>query len=167
MEGPNIYIPFLAALIPLAIGAFYYSPMLFQNSWMSASGMTEEKMKTGNMALIFALTYIFSLLIAGFMTSFSIHQSNIPALFVGVEKYGISEVDAKAFIESFQTNYGHLHRTFSHGATHGGVAAIFFALPLIAINALFERKSWKYILIHTGYWFISLALMGGLICAYF
>ncbi|MEM1124806.1 MAG: DUF1761 domain-containing protein, partial [Bacteroidota bacterium] len=33
------------------------------------------------------------------------------------------------------------------------------------MNALFERRGWKYIWIHTGYWFITLALIGGLLCA--
>jgi hypothetical protein len=39
-------------------------------------------------------------------------------------------------------------------------------LPLIGINSLFERKSFKYIFIHTGYWIISLALMGGVLCQF-
>lgn len=167
MEGPHFYIPFLAALIPLAVGALYYSPMLFQNAWMSASGMTEEKIKTGNMALIFGLTYLFSLFLTGFLISFSIHQASIPGLFVDSEKFGIAAADASAFIENFQANYGHLHRTFSHGVVHGIVASIFVALPLIGINALYERRGWKYILIHTGYWSISLILMSGVICAFY
>ena len=45
------------------------------------------------------------------------------------------------------------------------LAALFVALPIIGINALFERKSAKYVALHLGYWAISLALMGGVICA--
>jgi len=64
------------------------------------------------------------------------------------------------------TKYGEVHRTFTHGMVHGGMGTIFIAFPIIAINGLFERRSWKYILIHTGYWLISLVLMGGVICAF-
>lgn len=163
----NFYIPFLAALIPLAIGAVYYSPMLFQNAWMSTSGVTEDKMKSGNMILIFGLTYLFSLFICGFLIQFVIHQAGLPGLFNGAEKYGVTAAEGEAFVNSFMEKYGHVHRSFPHGVVHGIIATIMFAFPIIAINSLFERKSWKYIFIHTGYWLICLALMGGVICAFF
>jgi hypothetical protein len=63
------------------------------------------------------------------------------------------------------TQYGGNFRTFGHGAGHGVMFTVLFVLPLIAINALFERRGWKYIFIHTGFWLINLALMGGLLCA--
>jgi hypothetical protein len=37
---------------------------------------------------------------------------------------------------------------------------------MIAINGLFERKSWKYILIHSGYWIVTLTIIGSLICGW-
>jgi hypothetical protein len=54
----------------------------------------------------------------------------------------------------------HLH--FGHGLLHGGMFALLFIGPIFWINALFERRNWKYMLIHTGYWVVSLALMGGI-----
>ena len=162
----NYYIPFLAALIPMVVGAIYYNPAVLGNAWMKASGVTEEKIKTGNMALIFGLAYFFSLLITGFLIGHTIHQGSIEGLFVDSEKFNIPAAEAEAFIKDFTEKYGHVHRTFSHGAVHGGVACIFFALPLISIISLFERRNWKYVLIHTGYWFITLVLMGGTICAF-
>jgi len=162
----NYYVPFLAALIPLAVGSVYYSPMLFANPWMKAAGVTEEKLKTGNMILIFGLSYLFSLFIAGFLIQFTIHQAVLPGLFNGAEKYGISVAEGEAFISSFMEKYGHVHRSFSHGVVHGIIATLMFAFPIIAINSLFERRGWKYILIHAGYWLITLTLMGGVICAF-
>lgn len=51
MEIP--FIIFLAAaIIPLAVGAIWYGP-LFGKYWMNASGVDEEKMKSGNMLVIF------------------------------------------------------------------------------------------------------------------
>jgi len=37
-------------------------------------------------------------------------------------------------------------------------------LPVMGVNALFERKGFKYIAINVGFWTVSLALMGGIIC---
>ncbi|MEM1124805.1 MAG: DUF1761 domain-containing protein [Bacteroidota bacterium] len=72
---------------------------------------------------------------------------------------------AQQQFNELMAQYGDHHRSFGHGALHGGIIALFAALPLIGINALFERRGWKYIWIHTGYWFITLALIGGLLCA--
>jgi hypothetical protein len=39
-------------------------------------------------------------------------------------------------------------------------------MPTLGILSLFERKSFKYVAIHVGYYLITLGLMGGLVCAY-
>ena len=62
--------------------------------------------------------------------------------------------------------YGNNFRSFGHGAIHGIIASVFFVLPVVAINALFERRSWKYIMLHWGFWAVSLLIMGGLICQF-
>jgi hypothetical protein len=46
------------------------------------------------------------------------------------------------------------------------MSGLFFAFPIVGINGLFERKSWKYIFIHAGYWMLTLMLMGGIVCAF-
>ena len=51
----NFLILFGSAFIPLVIGSLWYSKALFGNTWMKASGMTEEKVNSGNMALILGL----------------------------------------------------------------------------------------------------------------
>lgn len=43
---------------------------------------------------------------------------------------------------------------------------LFFVLPITAINSLFEQKSWKYILVTSGYWMVSLTIMGAIICGW-
>lgn len=48
----------------------------------------------------------------------------------------------------------------SEGTFYGfltGFGWIFFAL---AVNALYERRSWKYIFINGGYWVVTFTLMG-------
>jgi hypothetical protein len=39
------------------------------------------------------------------------------------------------------------------------MTGIFMATSIISINALFERKSFKYISINAGYWIICMGLM--------
>jgi hypothetical protein len=43
---------------------------------------------------------------------------------------------------------------------------LFFALPVLGTNALFQHKGFKYIVINVGYWIITLALMGAVICQF-
>jgi len=85
----------------------------------------------------------------------------IPGLFMDHDPAGPAVAEMKAFANK----YADVHRTWSHGAVHGVIAAISVALPLIGINSLFERRGWKYIGIHFGYWLLALALMGALLCA--
>jgi hypothetical protein len=56
---------------------------------------------------------------------------------------------------------------FTHGAFHAFfLLALFVALPLLATNAIFETKSWKYVAINAGYWIATLTIMGGIIAAW-
>ncbi len=71
---------------------------------------------------------------------------------------------AQTEYNELMTRYGDAQRGFKHGMVHGSIISFFFVLPLITINSLFERRGWKYIFIHFGYWLICLLLMGGLLC---
>lgn len=73
---------------------------------------------------------------------------------------------AKPSYAAFMADYGHAYRTFKHGALHGFMTRLFLALPMIGINAQFEGKSWKYILINAGYFTVCFTIMGGIICAW-
>ena len=64
----------VAAIVPLLIGAIWYNPSVLGTAWMKASGMTEEKMKTGNIAVIFGVTLILSFMLAFTVNGMVIHQ---------------------------------------------------------------------------------------------
>lgn len=160
--GPNIVVVLLAALVPMALGFLWYGP-LFKNTWMRESGVTQEMAESGNMLLIFGLAYVFSVMAAFILFSITVHQTHVYSLLVEpgtveLSKAGQIQVDALMKI------YGDRYRGFGHGALHGGIAGVFLAMPVLAVNSLFERKSFKYIAINVGYWVISLALMGGVVC---
>ncbi len=160
MQQMNWLVTGLAALIPILIGGLWYSKFLFANTWMRINRFREEDMKGANMILVFGLTLLFSFMIAITMNSIVIHQFALAGVVGGIPS---NETD-KAWLESGMAAYGNNFRTFRHGLLHGTMASVFFVLPVISILALFERRGWKYVLIHFGYWFITLGLMGGIIC---
>lgn len=157
------FIAFLvAAIATLAVGFIWYHPKVFGTIWMTEAGLTPEFLQKGNRFKIFGLTYLFSLMITMTLMSLTIHQSGAIGMIGGPTMME----SAKPSFTAFMTDYGMAFRTFKHGALHGFISGLFFALPIVAINSLFERKSWKYILIHAGYWIITLTLMGGIICGF-
>ncbi|MGB6269055.1 MAG: DUF1761 domain-containing protein [Olleya sp.] len=145
----------VAAIVPMILGFLWYNPKLFGNTWMREAEMTEEKMKGGNMAVIFGVSILLSILLSFFTMLLVIHETGV----FGMTEGQMDGETTKAFLVEWAGKY----RSFKHGALHGGMAGVFFVLPIVAINALFERKSWKYIFINAGYWIVALAIMGSII----
>lgn len=156
----------LSALIPMAIGFIWYNPKIgFGKAWMKASGMTMEMAKGANMAVVFGLSLLFAVLIAMSLMPVVIHQMGFNSMMLP-GPHDTNAPELQATLAEIMEKYGTRYRTFKHGMLHGGLTAIFLVLPVIGTNALFERKGGKYIFIHVGYWFVSLMLMGGVICAF-
>ncbi|MDQ3051325.1 MAG: DUF1761 domain-containing protein [Bacteroidota bacterium] len=162
----NFLVIALAALIPLAVGMIYYNPKVLGNAWMASAGLTEEQLKGANMGLIFGLTYVFSFLIAFSMQFTVIHQFHMMSVLT--DEPGLNDPTSAVgqYYADFLATYGQHFRTFKHGVFHGVLSTLFFIMPVIGINALFERKKFKYIAIHTGFWAICLGLIGGIISAW-
>ena len=161
----NYIFSFVAALIPLLIGGIWYHPKVFGTAWARAAGVTEEQLKSSNMLRIFGLTYLFGLMAALILGSIVIHQPHIYSSLLSEPGINDPNSEISLYAKDFIDKYGRNFRTFKHGAFHGALAGLFFALPVIGINALFDRKGWRYILINAGYWVVTLALMGGVLCA--
>tara|TARA_R110002049_G_scaffold2846_1_gene23104 strand:+ start:1514 stop:2011 length:498 start_codon:yes stop_codon:yes gene_type:complete len=159
----NFLILFVAALVPMLIGFLWYGP-LFGNAWMQEMNFTKESLAGQNMIKVFVLSYIFSLLIAFFLTFIVIHQMGVMQVLQGETGFGEKTGEAFTFFQDFLSTYGDRFRTFKHGVIHGLMSGFIFVLPIISIIAMFERKSVKYIAINSGYWIVTLAIMGGIIC---
>ncbi|WP_271856369.1 DUF1761 domain-containing protein [Patiriisocius marinus] len=161
---PNLIFVVVAALVPLVMGFLYYHPKVFGNAWMKTCGLTKEKLERANMLVVFGVTFILSLLMSMFLFSLVVHQTDIYSTLINEPGFGEEGSAVMNEINNFMTSYGDRFRTFKHGALHGGLVGGFIGLPILVINGLFERKGFKYGLINAGYWIISLAIMGGILC---
>ncbi|MFD0834761.1 DUF1761 domain-containing protein [Mariniflexile aquimaris] len=150
----------VAAVSALVVGFIWYNPKVFGTAWMQAAGMTDEQIKGGNMLKIFGLALVFAFLLATALPGIVIHQMGAFSLVGG------DEANALPSYAAFLADYSDVFRTFKHGAFHGVFTGIFIALPIIGTNALFERKSAKYIFINSGYWIVTLGVMGAIICGW-
>ncbi|WP_308991743.1 DUF1761 domain-containing protein [Mariniflexile litorale] len=149
-----------AAVSALVVGFIWYHPKVFGKAWMQAAGITNEQIKGGNMLKIFGLALLFAFLLASALPGIVIHQMGVFSLIGG------DPTKALPSYEAFMVDYSEAFRTFKHGVFHGVLTGVFIALPILGTNALFERKSAKYIFINSGYWIVTLGIMGGIICAW-
>lgn len=160
----NWLVVFTSALIPMIIGYLWYS-VLFEKAWMKSSGMSMEKIETGNMLKIYGFALLFAVFLALGLMQAVIHQIHV---FAVLQNVGVNEAGSEAatLAADFMKKYGTEFRTFKHGALHGFVVSLLIIFPALATNAFFEHKSWKYIFINAGYWAVSALLMGGVISAW-
>ncbi|MBL0310595.1 MAG: DUF1761 domain-containing protein [Bacteroidetes bacterium] len=158
--------PILAAsaLIPLALGFIWYNPKVFGKAWMKSAGMTDDTMKGANMILIFALTYVFSFFLAMGVNFMVIHQWHLFSMVMNDPGMSDPNSAVHTMLKDMMAKYGNDFRSYRHGALHGFIGGVEFSLPIIGINALFERKSFKYVAINVGFWVVCITIMGALIC---
>ncbi len=148
----------VSAMVPLLIGLVWYSEKGFGNVWMREGNLNKEEQQKSNLPLLLGFAFLFSFFLSFMMQFIVIHQTGAFGMVGGDPTKALPSYNA------FMADYGTAFRTFKHGALHGFMSSILFALPLIAINARFEGKSWKYIFIHAGYWSVCLTIMGAIIC---
>jgi hypothetical protein len=162
----NFLVVLLTAMIPLALGFVWYHEKVFGAAWMNASGVTKEMISNSNMGMILGVSFLLSFFVSFGLQFMVIHQFHLYSLFEGME--GVKDPGSPAYEElhGLLAKHGESFRTFKHGALHGTIVGLLFITPILAINALFERKGFKYIAVHGGYWTLTALLMGGVLCAF-
>ena len=130
-----------AALSSMVVGAIWYHPKAFGTAWMKAIGKTEKDLEGGNMAIIFGLAYVMSVILAHFI--------QILTEITHWHPDGAGGID-------------HSFHTFGHGAIHGALFCLAMVAPVIIIIGLFERRTIKHHLITIGYWLVVMSIMGGI-----
>lgn len=127
-----------AAGSALLIGFIWYG-ILFKNTWMESVGLSIEKIKQGlHPAILYALVFVLAFV---FTQGLYHHIINIHAKFGSTTEH-----------------------PFWHGVSHGLTDSYLYgAIPVLIVNALFDQRNWKYILINVSYWIVTFGVMGGVI----
>ena len=97
----NYWVFPVAALVPLIIGSIWYNPKVFGTAWLGVSGLTEEEAQSGNMAVIFGLTFVFSLMLSTVLYTLVVHQAGMVSLMVNEEGYGVAGSDVMNFFAEY------------------------------------------------------------------
>ena len=148
----------LAALSTLVVGFIWYNPKVFGNIWVREAGLKEEDMKGTNMIKIFGLSIVYAFLISFVLQMVAIHQFGALGMVGGDSSKALPSYNA------FMADYGTAFRTFKHGALHGFMTGLFMILPTIGTTALYEKRSFKYVIVTGGFWIVCFMIMGGIIC---
>jgi hypothetical protein len=163
----NFLAIFVASLVTFPIGFTWYHPRVMGSAWMREIGATEESMsKDFNMTKTMILSFLCSFFIAFVINFMVVHQYSLFSLLQDIPTAMEPNAKIQLLLNGNEINYNIKFRTFAHGSFHGLLAGLFFATPVVVQNALFERRSFKYMAIHAGYWIITCALIGGIICAW-
>jgi hypothetical protein len=64
MPQVNLIAVLLCGVASLVLGGLWYSPALFGKAWQRGAGLSDEKAKSGNMAVIFGGAFVLSLVAA-------------------------------------------------------------------------------------------------------
>ena len=121
----------LCAISSLVLGGIWYSPALFAKAWQQAAGLSDDQLKSGNMAKIFGLTLILSFVAAA-----------VFAIFLG-KNFGLGPAAAAGFsaglcwvAASYGITYLFEHRPLKLWLINGGYHTLQFTLFGLIIGAL-------------------------------
>ena len=113
----------LCAASSLFLGGIWYSPMLFGKAWQQGAGLSDDELKSGNMAKIFGLTFVLSFIAAA-----------VFAMFLG-PKFGLGPATAAGFAAglcwvaaSYGITYLFEHRPLKLWLVNGGYHTLQFTL---------------------------------------
>lgn len=118
----------LGALAFFLVGAIWYG-VLFSKAWQKAVGMSDEKIQSGNMALIFGLTFLAELVIS-------------LTLWHGIARSGASDravmmmavgFGATIMVPAIGINYLYLRKTLAHFLIDAG----HFIVGMTAMGGVF------------------------------
>ena len=123
MPDVNLLAVLLCGISSMALGALWYSPMLFASRWMAGAKLSESDLAGANMALIYGLAFLLSLLAAFVFALFLGRGMELGAAVAYGAAAGICWVGA-----SFGISYLFERRSLVHWLINGGYHAIQFTL---------------------------------------
>lgn len=158
----NWLVVFSTALVPLIVGCVWFHPKVFGNTLQTSNVLYSKK----NAVLLLLVSLILSLFISISLLFSVVHQLHIFSVVMGNPDMQNPSSELSLMLQSFIEKYGNNFRTFKHGALHGTIVGFSLALPITAINAMLEKKSFKHIALVAAFGIICFCLMGGIICQF-
>jgi hypothetical protein len=70
MPEVNVWAVLAAGVASMVLGGLWYSPVLFGNAWMRASGLTEERARSANMAKVMGTAFVLAVVGAAVFAMF-------------------------------------------------------------------------------------------------
>jgi hypothetical protein len=113
----------VAAFGSFLLGGLWYSPVLFGKVWQREAGLTDEQIKNGNMAKIFGVSLILSVLAAWNFANFLGPRPSLALGFGAGFSAGLLWVAG-----SFGINYLFERRSFKLFCINGGYHTLQFAI---------------------------------------
>lgn len=113
----------LCGVSSMLLGALWYSPLLFGRAWQRGAGLTDDELARGNMALIYGLAFLLSMVAA---TVFS-HILG-PHTHLGEAVAAGAATGAFLVAGSFAINYLFERRGIGQWLINGGYHTLQFAL---------------------------------------
>jgi hypothetical protein len=129
MDSVNWLAVLVAAASGFLIGGLWYGP-LFAKAWMAATGMTAEKIRTGNPAKIYGLTFVLNVVAAFSLVMFLGPDRNWQTGLI----YGA--ITGATFVSTaIGITYLFEHRPLNHFLINAGYQTVNFATMGIILGA--------------------------------
>jgi hypothetical protein len=162
----NFIVVALTSVIPLLLGTIWYHEKVMGKVWMQENGIDPQTPNSRSMPVILGFSLFLSFLLAVSLMPVTLHFMGLYSMLADEPTMKDPNSELSKTVTTLMTQHGGHFRTFKHGVLHGVLMTICMVFPTIAITAFSEKKSWKYIGVHVGYWAICLGLMGGIISAF-
>lgn len=158
---PNMLVIAACALIPFIFAYVWFHPRVFGGStWQEVAQLTDAQNAKAIKPWQLLLSVLFNFLIAFGLFIVTVHSTHILGMHGGDVEALKNSASSMAFLKEHGNNY----TSFTHGIGHGLIMGfVLFVLPILGYAMIFERKSFKYLLINGGFWAISLTLMACII----
>jgi len=142
MYDINYWAVLVSAIAFFAVGAVWYNDSLFGKAWRASMGKSdaefEKEKQDVSMGFSFGIMFLGSLIMA-FVTAHLVDLIAVAYPMAGNFKLGL--------MTGFWVWFGYIAS---------------YVLSAVA----FERRSWKYYFINTGYWLVGTLLMGAILTAW-